>query len=46
MISKLLFYKSPQTEANSLEARQILCTSPNYYSTPNVPLGDSDEQIF
>ena len=47
MNTKLLNYQPPHTEVISLEMRKILCDSEKlFYVTPEIPLGDSEEQLF
>ena len=47
MNTKLLYYQTPHTEVISLEMRKILCDSEKlFYVTPEIPLGDLEEQLF
>ena len=47
MNTKLLYYQTPHTEVISLEMRKILCNSGElFYVTPEIPLGDLEEQLF
>lgn len=47
MNTKRLYYQPPHTEVISLEMSKILCNSKElFYVTPEIPLGDLEEQLF